>query len=779
MTELFCFSCGREIPGPLDAGQAAICDRCRARHDPEAASQLFVRRVGNPEEGPLSREAVDDQLSRSLLGPEDRVREEDGPWQRIDQHPWFAGYFVAGDPRNEKLQLALRARGKEQEKLRRSGTLQKGMRFFIGAGSVFAVAGVLASIPFWIQDAQVKEMASMGGEAVDKAVLSTRKALDDDVAVADLIESQGLPGEAHIAALGDKHGQAAVVVADAVDAGLSGLLDGSRVGVDAAVLELEKAVLQEPKNVPALAALAWAYAVSTDDEQQAHSATMLDRAVALDEGAAGVNRARAGLALASTSPRQAQRHAEACLSSAPEDGVCLWLQGRSLSQLGQADAAQESLERARAALGDVPAVRLGIGLAAIEGMRLDQALPELKAYLKQHPDHSGAQNALARVYQLGGQPNKALKFARSALKLEPQDEKLRERVAALELELGQGSASLQTLKPLLERKSPSEEALLIASWAALDARRLVQAGELSERLLLLTPSSARAHLLAATLAKRNGQSQALGALTGAKPDLMGAEHAARYHLAVAELYRADGELRSAEDAIRLALERRPSWVSAQVALAEVLLESGNVAGATQVLEALWKAHPDPERPFVVGLPLPTSRYSALELGLKQVPVGNVQHEPAQSGIATLQATQCVAFARSCALSLGSLQSLLARDDTLAGPGAWLAQVLLQMGSPGAALARLDQSIVQQGTESTLLLLRGQAKAASGGSPKDDLEQCLRRATGQLGVRGQIAQALLRAGDVDAAVSQARLALQQDSDDLLARQTLLAVGERGR
>ena len=102
-----------------------------------------------------------------------------------------------------------------------------------------------------------------------------------------------------------------------------------------------------------------------------------------------------------------------------------------------------------------------------------------------------------------------------------------------------------------------------------------------------------------------------------------------------------------------------------------------------------------------------------------------------------------------------------------------------MGSPGAALTRLDQSISQQGGLSTLLLLRGQAKAASGGSAKEDLEQCLRRATGQLGLGGQIAQALLAVGDVDAAVAHARLALQQDSDDLHARQTLLAVGEMGR
>jgi tetratricopeptide (TPR) repeat protein len=779
MTELFCFSCGREIPGPLDYGQAAICDRCRARHDPDADSQLFVRRVGNPEEGPLSRQAVDDQLGRGLLGPEDRIREEDGPWQRIDQHSWFVGCFVAGDPRNEELQNTLRAHEEEQDKLRRHGTVQKGIRFFIGAGVVFAVAAVLLTSPVWIQDTQVKEMAWKGGEVVDQAVLSTRKALDDQVAVADLIKTQGLPGDALIVALEKKHSGGTVVVAEAVDAGLSGLLDGSRVGVDAAVLDLEMAVLQEPKNVSALAALAWAYAVSTAEDQQAQSATMLDRAVVLDESAPGVNRAKAGLALASNSPRQAHVHAVACLTSAPGDGVCLWLKGRALSQLGQPEAAQEALEKARVALGDVPAVRLGIGLAATEGLRLDQALPELKAYLKDHPNHSGAQHALARVYQLGGQPNQALKSARSALKSEPQDVALRERVAALELELGQASAALRTLKPLIEGESPSEDALLIAGWAALDRRKISRAGELAERLLVLSPGSARAHLLAATIGRRNGESQALGALTGAKPDLMVAEHAARYHLAAAEFYRADGELRSAEDSIRLALERRPSWVAAQVALAEILLESGNVAGATQVLDALWKVHPDPERPYVVGLPMPSSRHSSLESGLKQVPVGSLQHAPAQRGIATLQASHCVVFAISCVQAQASLQNLLDRDDTQPGPGAWLAQVLLRMGSPGAALTRLDQSISQQGGLSTLLLLRGQAKAASGGSPKDDLEQCLRRATGQLGLGGQIAQALLAVGDVDAAVAHASLALQQDSDDLHARQTLLAVGEMGR
>jgi predicted Zn-dependent protease len=459
--------------------------------------------------------------------------------------------------------------------------------------------------------------------------------------------------------------------------------------------------------------------------------------------------------------------------------VCVWVLGRALSQRDPPDAAEEALEPAQTAMGDGPAVRLGMGLAAVEGQRLDLAFLELKAYLKDHPNHSGAQHALAQVYQAAGQPNKALKSARPALKSEPQDADLRELVAALELELGQGTSALRTLAPLLEGETPSERTLLIAAWAALDARKVSQAEELAERLLLLTPSSAPAHLVSATIAKRSGKSQALGALTGAKPDLMGPEHAARYHQAVAELYRADGELRSAEDASRLALESRPSWVAAQIALAEVLLEAGTGGGATQGLEVLWKVHPDPERPFVVGLPLPSSRHSALELGLKQVPVGDFQHGPAQSGLATLQASQCGLFARSCALAQGSLEALLVRDDTLAGPGSWLAQVLLRMGSPTAALTRLDQGIAQHGPETTLLLLRGQAKAASGVPATEDLEQCLRRATGQLGVRGQIAQALLEAGDVEAAVAHARVALQQDSDDLHARQTLLAVGERGR
>ena len=597
--------------------------------------------------------------------------------------------------------------------------------------------------------------------------------------MAALAEAQGLPGEELVAGLVEQHAEAELVVADAVEAGLFGLLDGSRVGVDAAVSALETAVAKEPKNVSALAALSWAYAVSSDAEQRAKSAVILDRAVALDAGAPGVNRARAGLALASTSPRQAQTHAEACLSSAPEDGVCLWLQGRALSQLDQPEEAQESLAKARLALGDVPAVRLGMGLAAMEGMRLDEALPELKAYLKEHPDHSGAQHALARVYQLGGQAKKALKPARAALMAEPQDAQLRERVAALELELGQGSAALKTLGPLLEGESPSEDALLIGAWAALEARKLSEAQSLAERLLLLTPSSARAHLVSATISKRRGKSEALGELAGAKPDLMGPEYAARFHLAAAELYRADGELRSAEDSVRLALERRPTWVAAQVALAEILLESGNVAGATGVLAELWKLHPDPQRPFVVGLPQPSSTHSALESGLKKVQAGEPQHGPAESGVATLQATQCVAYGRSCFLAQSSLEALLARDNSLASPGVWLAQVLLHVGEPAAALKRLNQGIAQQGPLGNLLLLRGEAKAASGGAPKADLEQCLQRSTGELGVRGQIAQALLAAGDVEAAVAQARRALQQDGDDLHARQTLLAVGEKGR
>lgn len=779
MNEQFCFSCGREVPGPAVAGEAAICDRCRARHDPEAKTQLFVRRVGNPEEGPLSRESVEDQLGRGLLGPEDRVREEDGPWSRLDQHAWFAGFFVAGDPRNERLLEVQRAREAEQDKLRRKGALHKGLRFFMGAGGVFAVAGGLLSIPMFMADQRVQDVAAMGGEAVDQAVLTTRKAMDDDAAVADLAQTQGLPGQGLVEALQAREDLADVVAAEAVERGLTAMMDGSQQGIAQARGSLEAAVAQEPKDVAALASLAWAYAASADAALQARSAEALDRAVALDQQAPSVDRARAGLALEAASPKQALTHAEACLAGGTQDGVCLWLQGRALAQLGQGDKAQESLDRAQALLPESFELRLGLSRAALDGLRLDLALPLLKACERERPDHAGTQRSLAQVYALGGEPSKALKYANKALKTEADNPTLRLEVAALQLERGQGAQALRTLDPLLAGTSPSEDTLLIAGWAAMDARKTARAAELADQLLLLTPSSARAHLLATAIADRRGDAQALASLTGAKPDLMGPAQAARYYLAVAERMRSAGELREAEDAVRLALERRPAWVMAQVALAEILLESGNTAGATQLMAQLWKAHPDPDRPFVVGLPMPSSRYAALEAGLKAVPAGNPQHGPAREALATLQAVQCVDSGRGCPDAQLRLGVLLEEDPSLAGPGVWLAQVALKVGNPAMAMETLQAKIAEQGTLANLLLLRGQAKAGVRGNPQADLNDALGRATGQLGLRGQVAAALLQAGQTDAAVEAARKALQQDSDDLEARRTLLAVGEKGR
>ncbi|MED5373144.1 MAG: tetratricopeptide repeat protein [Myxococcota bacterium] len=780
MDEVYCFSCGREVDSPVEPGEMAICGRCRARHDTAATSQLYVRRVGASEQGPLSREALEEQLERGLLGAEDRVREEDGPWKRLDQHPWFSGFFVPGDPRNQKLQAALDKRAQEQAARTRSERVRYVSRFMLGALSVFVVAG--ASGVLYLRWQDVSDLGAAGQGVAADAVLTTRMALDEEVAAAALAEAQGLPAQELVEEIHARWPVPTDSLQDQLVAGWEGILDGSEEGLAQAQSSLEQAVSQAPESPEAVSALALAYAGSPSAEARGRAPQMLDRAAALGSDSASIRRVKAGMALDAGAFQEAQEHAQACLELDAEDGICHWMLGRAQSRLGEHAQAQAALERAQELLGDAPAVKLGMAIAALEAQRYDQALPLLLAYTRAHPKHAGAQGSLARTYLACGRYKEGLGPARRALAATPGDAALRLDSARLQLGAGRNAEALKTLAPLLEAGSEQEaEARILGARAALEGGKASVAQGHAERALELVPGSPAAALALAQSHLADGEvSNAVGALSQVEEVGIPASERAILHFHLADLQRRMGRLREAEDSLKGALESRPQWIEAQVALAGVQVEAGNLPAALELLDGLWKALPEAERVRDLRYPAALAQSATLAADLERVPIGDPRQQAAQQGLGVVLAQACVSGKGGCDRATAALGEQLKQDNSRIGALYWQARVYLEMGRPSSARGLLDQAVGQQAAVASLLLARGTtlARLRDAAGARADLERAIALAPGGQGLRGHAAAALLAAGELDAARATAQKALQQESADLLARQTLLDLGRAG-
>ncbi len=104
MNRRYCYSCAALLPRS-EQRPAAVCQRCALSgpNTPVDRRRWTVRTVGGGTRGPLSLDALTDQLLRGALGPADLAARRGGRWVPIIEHPDLQSFFLPGNQDAQRL----------------------------------------------------------------------------------------------------------------------------------------------------------------------------------------------------------------------------------------------------------------------------------------------------------------------------------------------------------------------------------------------------------------------------------------------------------------------------------------------------------------------------------------------------------------------------------------------------------------------------------------------------------------------------------------------------
>ena len=779
MARSYCFSCGVELEDA--ASLAPICDRCQAELAGRAR-YFFVMREGARADGPLTEEQVAGQIKTGLLAAWDRVGEavavgggEPQRYRRLEKHPVFAPWFTPGD-RRFAVVVGTQDQARALSRTRLRQRVVAVLSPVLLLGSLVHLGWTMVRFDFNpLELPLILSLRQSGGEVIDGALVTVKKAVDPSVAEDQLAQAQGLPGEELITALQAQWPQAAGGP-ERVALAQTYLLRGTVASFEDARRELEVAVAAKPKDVEALAGLALVYAelgAAGDAAMGERSVQIWRRAMELDPKAPAVIEAAPGLALAGRSYDEAIKRAEECLGQRPESALCAWYLGGALVGAGRHDEALDALSRAKEALPDAPIVTLAYGRASLEGARYAEAERVLVDYAKRFPDDVGVLGLLTRLHREQGRFERAVESARRAQKARPDDAGLKMTIGQLLFYgLNDAKAAADLLLPLAEDKQLDvllrREVMLTAAQAATAAGRLDDAQRVTGALVDLAPqwppgALARAELLAA----RGDISGADAALRLADTAELGEREAARYHLRVAALYTRLGRDRLAQDELEAAREAQPESILPRYALAAHLLRTADPRGAARELLKTATMDVDllgPRDPVEV-IPYAPPSGKDLARGLFEA----AQTDPSladvslQAALALLESQACLVGAGDCIRAEQLQNVVLTQSPTEPSSLLLMGQLLLRRGDAAGAFERLGQlsgDVAESGLALALRALAG-AQADKASEAVKLAQRAESAAPNDPGVKALVAQALWAMGERDQALALARAALALD------------------
>ena len=332
-----------------------------------------------------------------------------------------------------------------------------------------------------------------------------------------------LPGAQEIRAIKAAHPGAKDADGSRRSEGWARLRKGTMPDIVAARTALERSVAYDPEGASSLAGLALAYAMlSPRDPDLAHdSIELLKRARAVQPEEPAILRAQAGMDVAFDNPEKALEDARACLVSLPADTFCTLYLGLAQLGVGQLDEGRATLLDLSDELPNAGQLWVGLADAEAEAGQLAQAERRLKAYRERVPDDPRAHTSLARLYRMVGNYRAALEHSAMANDLDP---------LAVEPRLIQGTIELHV-------EGDADEAWDILG--ALSEDKIVSRHPLEGEVLVQASNAA---------------------------------HAA-------------GEVLGAQALAQQALDARPTWAPAAIALARSQADS-DIAAALQALQGV-------------------------------------------------------------------------------------------------------------------------------------------------------------------------------------------------
>lgn len=789
MAQLYCWSCGNPVAGEA-RGLAPLCATCDAAGPQRVGETLrwMVRTQDGRSRGPLSRDAVHDQLVRGALVGADRISRDGGEWSTIDTHADFRAHYLPGTPEFERLhreQASARRERTGGEVKRRGKTV-----LAVGAAAASVALAAGASLGGWF--VVPEEAAAWMGQATDKvrAAVGGRieTAVDEDAAARSVRAARELPGQAVVDAAIAAHpgvqGPAALHLAH----GRIALWAGTRGSAEQARIHFERALALAPRDPEAASGLAQALAALYGDDPDLGTpmSKAAERAdAAAPDSVAGLQ-ARAAVARASGSGALALDLSMRCgdppsLAGMAGEGVDLRC-ALTAAELAPNAGALAALDRR---FPDAYPIRAARTETALRTDDLSLAIALGGRLAKDHPKEVVPQAVLAQAYAEAGQFDAALVAATEAGRLDPRRLGARRLRADLLLkQAGRPRDALAEYEGVIAheafRRMPDQAQLFAdAAAAALAAGASDRAIELADQSLKADSGNPAASLhKARAQVQRSDKPGAEATLRDADLTRISGHQQARYHVGAARVYLELGRERMAVDELANARDADPHWPVAALETARARLRVKNLVGAIELIElvAYLDGLQEGARSPLHTIWYPSTDWNRIRGDLERGLVGDVRFAARGAGVLGV-----VSWIGGMPGARRELEQAVKNSDEVPAAHAALAQLMMARGDVDAARFHASAVLAAHQDRAVIRAIKGRAMVAQGDAAGGDAElnKALQDDAANPGVRRHLAYTRQQQGDVTAAVEAWRQVQRLSPGDIGARSALLALEQTGR
>ena len=788
MNRTWCFSCGDPVKGD-GSRLAPLCERCRVsgrRVDPTSL-RWVVRTTDGGARGPLSRDALVDQLVRKALAPEDQVARVGGRWARLCEHQDFRRYFLPGTDEASKLGAEQKADRKVKDRY-----VQR-RRLKIGGGAVAAVGGIALAVVssqrglLVVPESWVDQASELFSGATDELGGRIETAVDADKALADARAERSIPGDDLVARLQAQWPTADQPAVLHITLGKAALWRGTQADAEAAREHFGRAIAAAPRDpeatsgyARAVARLAYAEPALVDDMTIA-----AERTAALAPESPAALLARSEVALAGGSPDLALDLVTRCGDPPDVAGMV----GAAVDL--DCAVATASLSHNAAAIGILDArfpnvypILLAKASAAVASGDVDRAAAVVRPLTAQYPAESAPWRLVMAASLPHGDWGTAIEAGERIRSLDAERLPERRQLAELLLKVrGDPRGALAEYEvllahPLTERLPRRAALLTDAASAAVGAGDPARGLELADAALELDSGAPAAVITRSRALMALGKEKAAQAtLKDVDLNRVQGNSGARYHVAAAQIFLDNGLARQAVTELRGAIDADPNWAPVHLVSAQSRLLVGNLGGAIEDIEkvAFLDKFQDRRRS-----PLQEVWYPAIDWRPLRKALESEIAQDARFAARGPAAVAVVAWYAQHADSGRLLDRALDAGAEVPGAYAARAQDLLARGDYRGAYRHAEQ--VLSGHDLTLLYaLKGRSLAAMGRMAEGNAE--FRKATdephGMAVVQRLIAETRTAEGRTDDARAAWSEVLKLVPDDLPARAALLDLRRAGQ
>lgn len=781
-TRHYCFGCGAPVAELRDR-PAALCSRCAVAgpHLPLDGLRWMVRSLAGRSLGPLSHDAVADQIRRKAIGPADLICRVGDSWAEVVEHPDFRAWFLPGSALAAEREVA------QATERRDRALFQAGKVARVAAAAALMVGGVGAAI--YSTTNRLLVMPEAWTDAASEAFDEVHSVVSGEIEQATSQEA----ADRSVKAAAERPGKALVDALRAANPNLEGpaslrfqrgrvaLWKGTLADLEVARVEMEAAFALAPDDVEIAAGLCETYA-----NVSRRNADYIDgmvqacaRADSIDADAVSSVRARSAANRASGKEAAGEDLARQC-GDPPElagtagttvDLGCAITLARATNNL----AALNTLEQRSPASFRLQLARAQVALATGDH---SLAIESAQRLTKRHPTEPVPWRILEEAYANVGEWSGAEAAGMRVKQLDPDDLEGRRLLAEVQLKVfGKARAAHDELvsisnHPNFGRSRTQARVFTDAAAAALEMGDANQALTLAQRALQLDPGNPAACLYRAkALLGVNRTSDAETAIHDVDAQRTVGRSGARFHLGAARLFMSLDRERAAEAAIESALELDPQFLAAWFEGVNAKLAIGDPPGALKLVRGLafLDIRRDADRSPLQELWYPEPSYRSLRDELEKQLTGDVRL--AAGGA---EAVAIMAWATGMSDGLRLLEKVNAANPDLPAVHAALASAYFANGSYKEAISHADQVLSGEESPAVPIAMRARSLEALGQTEQADaaFNEAAQAGPNTPGIYRWRAEMLLARGDKAGFARELSEVLRLSPDDIGARKALM-------